>query len=102
MRPHDSEGVGMRIGVDVGGTNTDAVLMDGATVAASIKAPTTADVGAGVVAAIEGVMAQSAIAPEAITGVMIGTHPVHQRDRRAPAPGDRWPSFVSRCRRQRV
>ena len=63
----------MRIGVDVGGTNTDAVLMDGATVVASIKAPTTADVGAGVVAAIEGVMAQSAIAPEAITGVMIGT-----------------------------
>ena len=63
----------MRIGVDVGGTNTDAVLMDGATVAASIKAPTTADVGAGVVAAIEGVIAQSAIAPEAITGVMIGT-----------------------------
>ena len=63
----------MRIGVDVGGTNTDAVVMDGATVLASIKAPTTADVGAGVVAAIEGVLARSRVAPETITGVMIGT-----------------------------
>ena len=63
----------MRIGVDVGGTNTDAVLMDGATVAASIKTPTTADVGAGVVAAIRGVLAQSATAPETVTAVMIGT-----------------------------
>ena len=63
----------MRIGVDVGGTNTDAVLMDGAQVKASIKAPTTADVGAGVVAAIEGVLARSGVAPEAVTGVMIGT-----------------------------
>ncbi len=63
----------MRIGVDVGGTNTDAVVMDGATVLASIKAPTTADVGAGVVAAIEGVLARSKVAPETITGVMIGT-----------------------------
>ena len=63
----------MRIGVDVGGTNTDAVLMDGARVVASIKAPTTADVGAGVVAAIEGVLKQSTVAPETISGVMIGT-----------------------------
>ena len=63
----------MRIGVDVGGTNTDAVLMDGATVTASIKAPTTADVGAGVVAAIEGVLTRSQVAPETVTGVMIGT-----------------------------
>ena len=37
----------MRIGVDVGGTNTDAVLMDGARVLASTKTPTTANVSRG-------------------------------------------------------
>ena len=64
---------GCRIGVDVGGTNTDAVLMDGGAVVASVKAPTTADVGAGVVAAIRDVLARSGVAASAITGVMIGT-----------------------------
>ena len=37
----------MRIEIDVGGTNTDAVLMDGETVLASIKTPTTEDVTQG-------------------------------------------------------
>ena len=36
-----------RIGVDVGGTNTDAVIMQGDT--AGIKSPTTEDVMTGVV-----------------------------------------------------
>ena len=63
----------MRIGVDVGGTNTDAVLMNGGTVVASVKSPTTADVGSGVVAAIRDVLAAAAVAADAITGVMIGT-----------------------------
>ena len=45
----------LRIGIDVGGTNTDAVVMDGRTVVASIKAVTTQDVMGGVVAALEGV-----------------------------------------------
>ena len=31
----------MRIGIDVGGTNTDAVLMDGRTVLSATKTPTT-------------------------------------------------------------
>ena len=48
----------MRIGVNVGGTNIDAVLTDGVTVVSSIKALTVANVGAGVVAAIEGVLKQ--------------------------------------------
>ena len=30
-----------RIGIDVGGTNTDAVLIDGDAIVASIKVPTT-------------------------------------------------------------
>jgi predicted NBD/HSP70 family sugar kinase len=31
----------LRFGVDVGGTNTDAVLMDGLTVHGEVKTPTT-------------------------------------------------------------
>ena len=34
----------MRIGIDVGGTNTDAVLMQGRQVLAEVKTPTTPDV----------------------------------------------------------
>ena len=63
----------MRIGVDVGGTNTDAVLMQGNKVLASIKSPTTADVGGGIVHAISGVLDDSGVAPAAIESVMIGT-----------------------------
>lgn len=37
----------MRIGIDVGGTNTDAVLMEGASVIGWVKTPTTADVTGG-------------------------------------------------------
>ena len=41
----------MRLGIDVGGTNTDAVLMSGRTVVASAKRTTTSDVSGGIVAA---------------------------------------------------
>ncbi len=37
----------LRIGVDVGGTNTDAALLRGAQVLATIKTGTTADVTGG-------------------------------------------------------
>lgn len=63
----------MRIGVDVGGTNTDAVLMDGAEVVAWTKQPTTADVGSGVAAAIATVLSEAQVVPDAIASVMIGT-----------------------------
>ena len=63
----------MRVGGDVGGTNTDAVLMDGEKVVASFKAPTTADVGGGIVNAIGSVLAQSSIVAARIESVMIGT-----------------------------
>ena len=42
----------MFLGVDVGGTNTDAVLMDGKQLSAAAKAPTSEDVTSGIVAAI--------------------------------------------------
>ena len=49
---------GLRIGIDVGGTNTDAVLMRGQEVLASTKEPTTADVTTGVTDAIRTVLEQ--------------------------------------------
>lgn len=63
----------MRIGVDVGGTNTDAVLMDGSAILASTKQPTTADVSSGVAAAIAAVLAQGGVAAQAVDTVMVGT-----------------------------
>lgn len=63
----------MRIGVDVGGTNTDAVLIDSTRILASTKQPTTADVRTGVAAAITEVLGQAKVSPEAVGAVMIGT-----------------------------
>jgi N-methylhydantoinase A/oxoprolinase/acetone carboxylase beta subunit len=63
----------MRIGIDVGGTNTDAVLMDGLEVVAKIKTPTTSDVTGGISAALRGVLDQSGIEAGAIRAIMIGT-----------------------------
>ncbi|MEM9168417.1 MAG: hydantoinase/oxoprolinase family protein [Pseudomonadota bacterium] len=63
----------MRIGVDVGGTNTDAVLMDGETVVASTKKPTTPNVGDGIVDAISTVIDSARIAVDKIAIVSIGT-----------------------------
>ncbi|WP_428536080.1 hydantoinase/oxoprolinase N-terminal domain-containing protein [Rhodopila sp.] len=63
----------MRIGIDVGGTNTDAVLMDGMNVLASRKASTTQDVSGGIVAALESVLRDAAVEPSRVQAVMIGT-----------------------------
>jgi N-methylhydantoinase A/oxoprolinase/acetone carboxylase beta subunit len=63
----------MRIGIDVGGTNTDAVLMDGDRVLAEVKSPTSADVTTGILDGLRSLLAQSGIAAEAVETVMIGT-----------------------------
>jgi N-methylhydantoinase A/oxoprolinase/acetone carboxylase beta subunit len=63
----------MRIGIDVGGTNTDAALMDGGVMRAACKSPTTADVSSGIIAVLRRVLAIADTAPAAITAVMIGT-----------------------------
>src|SRR5215217_3785753 len=63
----------LRIGIDVGGTNTDAVLMDGLTVVSKIKTPTTPDVTSGITTALRHVLRTSATPTSAISGVMIGT-----------------------------
>jgi N-methylhydantoinase A/oxoprolinase/acetone carboxylase beta subunit len=62
-----------RIGIDVGGTNTDAVVMDGNRVVVGVKAATTRDVMSGVVAALERVLGASSLSPSEIDVVMIGT-----------------------------
>lgn len=63
----------IRIGIDVGGTNTDAVVMDDRKVLHSIKAPTTEDVLGGVVAALRDILDNSPIERDDVDVVMIGT-----------------------------
>ncbi|CAN5649100.1 hydantoinase/oxoprolinase family protein [soil metagenome] len=62
-----------RIGVDVGGTNTDAVLLDGGEPIATIKLPTTVDLMDGLVAAISAVLAAQSSDDPPVEAVMIGT-----------------------------
>ena len=65
----------MFIGVDVGGTNTDAVLMDGNRLAGAVKVPTTGDVTSGIVGAVTELLKQVAVgdSPDTIDAVMVGT-----------------------------
>lgn len=63
----------LRIGVDVGGTNTDAVAMSGNEVMGWSKAVTTPDVTDGIVTAVRAVLDDCGMSPEAISAVMIGT-----------------------------
>tara|TARA_R110000824_G_scaffold191935_3_gene373805 strand:- start:17231 stop:18796 length:1566 start_codon:yes stop_codon:yes gene_type:complete len=62
----------MRIGIDVGGTHTDAVVLEGDKVAVAHKALTSADVTTGVKDALA-FLADSGIAMSSIDAVMIGT-----------------------------
>lgn len=62
-----------RLGIDVGGTNTDAVLLENEEVIAKVKTPTTPDVTTGIINALDKVLAESPIPPEDIEYVMLGT-----------------------------
>ena len=63
----------MRIGIDVGGTHTDAVVLDEQDVVASTKVLTSANVKDGVVNALDEVLSQSHAEHGTIDAVMIGT-----------------------------
>jgi N-methylhydantoinase A/oxoprolinase/acetone carboxylase beta subunit len=63
----------MRIGIDVGGTNTDAVLMDGLKVLGWRKTPTTPDVGSGIIRVLTDLLTETRVAAAQIQAVMIGT-----------------------------
>lgn len=56
-----------RIGIDVGGTNTDAALLDGTQMVASIKTPTTSDVLTGIRNALQ------ALPHDRVDAVVVGT-----------------------------
>jgi N-methylhydantoinase A/oxoprolinase/acetone carboxylase beta subunit len=63
----------LRIGVDVGGTNTDAVVMSSETVVAGAKSPTTTDILSGVENSILSALTQANKKPDDIEALIIGT-----------------------------
>jgi N-methylhydantoinase A/oxoprolinase/acetone carboxylase beta subunit len=63
----------MRIGIDVGGTHTDAVVLDGRRVLSWAKVPTTPDIGGGIREALKAALQRGGIAGSQITAVMLGT-----------------------------
>ena len=63
----------MRIGVDVGGTNTDAVALRGGEVVSWIKQPTSADISTGIVDAISVLLEREPELRDALECIVIGT-----------------------------
>lgn len=61
------------IGVDVGGTNIDAVLMKGTVVAAWHKTPTTANISNGVAIGIKEVLLKANVPGDLVPVVKVGT-----------------------------
>lgn len=71
MPPHRFD---LRLGVDVGGTNTDTVVIDrDDRLVGKAKMPTTPDVSSGIEASIQRVLALDAVDVSRITHVMLGT-----------------------------
>jgi N-methylhydantoinase A/oxoprolinase/acetone carboxylase beta subunit len=65
---------GYRLGIDVGGTNTDAVILDdNDEPLAKTKTPTTEDISSGIVNALDDVLDSSEITTSDIEYVMLGT-----------------------------
>ena len=66
--------VDLRIGIDVGGTNTDAVILDRNDVLlAKFKTPTTPDLTLGIFKALQSVLSQIPESKSRVTHVMLGT-----------------------------
>ncbi|MEM2864418.1 MAG: hydantoinase/oxoprolinase family protein [Candidatus Bathyarchaeia archaeon] len=64
----------LRIGIDVGGTHTDAVILDGENrLVAAVKTPTTPDVTTGIAKSVKDVIAAGKIDPSGIEAAMLGT-----------------------------
>ncbi|WP_068471454.1 ROK family protein [Candidatus Protochlamydia phocaeensis] len=62
------------IGIDIGGTNTDAVLVnDQQTIIASVKVTTTREISQGFKTAVASLLKQAAVHPSAVQGVFLGT-----------------------------
>ncbi|NIB40929.1 hydantoinase/oxoprolinase family protein [Pseudomaricurvus alkylphenolicus] len=63
----------MKIGIDVGGTHTDAVVVDGNNIIAAVKSLTTEDISSGITHALESVLNEEGVESSNIQAVMIGT-----------------------------
>jgi N-methylhydantoinase A/oxoprolinase/acetone carboxylase beta subunit len=63
----------LRIGIDVGGTNTDAVVLRHGAVAARCKVATTANVTGGIVTALKNLSRQLKFSPDAVQTIVLGT-----------------------------
>lgn len=78
----------MKIGIDVGGTNTDAVLVQGNKVLAAVKSPTMSNVAKGIADSVSQLQAAFPFAAEDVDAVMIGTtqfiNALVEADRLAP------------------
>ena len=61
-----------RIGIDVGGTNTDAVLLEDGRVVHAVKSPTTEDVTGGILSSLD-LLRRDPRAAGKIDGVVVGT-----------------------------
>ena len=81
----------MLVGIDVGGTNTDAVLISDRDVLAAVKRPTTADADSGVRNATAAILEQAGVATRVIDAVIFGT--THLTNAFVPAAG-----AYARCR----
>ena len=63
-----------KLGIDVGGTNTDAVLIDeDLNIVAAIKNPTSNDIYSGIMGAMEAVLSESGVDRSLVTQAMLGT-----------------------------
>lgn len=63
-----------KLGIDVGGTNTDAVLIDeNDHILAEIKSPTSLDIYSGIMQSIQILLENSRVNPESIYQAMLGT-----------------------------
>ena len=63
-----------KLGIDVGGTNTDAVLIDeGLNVVAAVKRPTSGDIYEGIMGAVDAVLEESGVDRALIGQAMLGT-----------------------------
>ena len=63
-----------KLGIDVGGTNTDAVLIDeDLNVVAAVKNPTSDDIYTGIMGAVDAVLADSGVDRAQIAQAMLGT-----------------------------
>ena len=62
-----------RLGIDVGGTNTDAVILDGTQVLAKAKVACTPDITGGITQAVDAVLRQPGVEAARISHAMVGT-----------------------------